>query len=193
LFTPRCRRERGAEGKRTLWGVEERHWLGGGGCESPASSQAGGLGYIHTGAGCGLDAGKLKARYSEQGKESIWGGRSAVSGLFPPSGKRSSERRHSFKGQTESNLPVLVFCAIKKTGKNKYNLKTSYTTLKARETFLKYVKHAAHREPPGGPARTRQEGCPCTCVHAAWLTLPAPARPGPKASLWGLGLGGEGF
>lgn len=66
----------------------------------------------------GLDASKLKARYSEQSKESMGRGRggSAVSGLFPPSGK-SSGRRHSFKGHTESSLPVLVFCAIKKPEK----------------------------------------------------------------------------
>lgn len=51
--------------------------------------------------------------------------------LFPLGGKGSSERRQSFKGGTESSLSDLVFCAIKKTRQNKYNLKTSYMTLKA--------------------------------------------------------------
>lgn len=52
----RCLGKRGAEGRRTLWGVisSRRKALAGG--EHPASSQTSGLGYIHTEGG--LDAGK---------------------------------------------------------------------------------------------------------------------------------------
>lgn len=75
--------------------------------------------------------GNLTARYSPQGKESIWGGGAVLCpGSFHQAGKGVQKEGTAFK-QTESSLPVLVFCAIKKPEKNKYNLKTSYMTLKA--------------------------------------------------------------
>lgn len=71
-----------------------------------------------------MDAEKLKAKYSSRRKESMGGGggiTKAASRPFPPSREGSSEGRHSFRGETESSLSVLVFCAIKKKP-NKINI-----------------------------------------------------------------------
>lgn len=41
----------------------------------------------------------------------------AASGSFPPAGKQVQEQGKAFKGETESSLSILVFCAIKKPDK----------------------------------------------------------------------------
>lgn len=41
----------------------------------------------------------------------------AASGPFPPAGKQVQEQGKAFKGETESSLSILVFCAIKKPDK----------------------------------------------------------------------------
>lgn len=114
MFTTRCRRERGEERKRTLW--RGRKALTGGGVNPPPLPRLVAWVIYTQGRGVGWIRANSKLDTANRGKSPSGGGGSAVSGLFPPRGE-SSERRHSFKGQTESSLPVLVFCAIKKPEK----------------------------------------------------------------------------